>query len=305
MHKVAAVEAKTADVSAFVATMRESLEALTREAQENDPKWLKAELAKLRKSASSATRAPDEREIDHAYIQGQSSGISIGRLMALQEIERPLAALNDAVARANAAAQAEAKDGERTPAPKKAPPPKPHRNIPENIPRGQDAEAVKHGGPLQRVLDALAELEAIGVDEPERVQVAFLAGYTNLGSKGFKNAMGAAHTDGLLHYPSPGRVALTDSGRARARTPSRPTTNLELHDRIMRMLGGPYGRVLLPLIESYPRSIDREQLGEIAGYTNLGSKGFKNAMGRLRSLGFIDYPAPGKVAALPVLFPHG
>jgi len=35
---------------------------------------------------------------------------------------------------------------------------------------------------------------------------------------------------------------------------------------------------------------------------NTASKGFANAIGRLRSLGFIDYPERGKVVAQPVLF---
>ena len=31
-------------------------------------------------------------------------------------------------------------------------------------------------------------------------------------------------------------------------------------------------------------------------------EGFANAIGRLRSLGFIDYPSSGQVVAMPVLF---
>ena len=71
------------------------------------------------------------------------------------------------------------------------------------------------------------------------------------------------------------------------------------------MLSGPSERILRPLIEAHPRPVPREKLAELAGYGNLTSKGFANAMGRLRSLGFIDYPSSGSVVARDVLFLQG
>lgn len=53
------------------------------------------------------------------------------------------------------------------------------------------------------------------------------------------------------------------------------------------------------------RSGKSSVLAAAAGYTNLSSKGFSNAIGRLRSLGFIDYPERGQVVACPVLFLEG
>jgi len=40
----------------------------------------------------------------------------------------------------------------------------------------------------------------------------------------------------------------------------------------------------------------------LAGYGNLRSKGFVNAIGRLRTLGFVDYPDSGSIVATPMLF---
>jgi hypothetical protein len=157
----------------------------------------------------------------------------------------------------------------------------------------------------QRVLNALAELEVIGVQRPERVQVAFLSGYGNMGSKGFKNATGSLNTAGLITYPGPGTIELTPAGREVAVFPVQPRSAREVQDRVIRILGGQYARVLEPLIEAYPQPMDRDELGRMAGYTNTGSKGFKNAMGRLRSLGFVDYPTAGQVKAQPVLFLEG
>jgi len=161
------------------------------------------------------------------------------------------------------------------------------------------------GGAEQRVLDALAELEDLGVRRPERPQVALLAGYTNLASKGLVNAMGALRTAGLIDYPEAGRVSLTDTGRAQAASWGVPRTVQEVQDRIVSLLGGASARILAPLISSYPKPVAREEVANAAGYGNLASKGFVNAIGRLRSLGFIDYPSSGMIVAKPVLFLEG
>lgn len=157
-------------------------------------------------------------------------------------------------------------------------------------------------GAEQRILNALAELEALGVSEPERVQVAFFAGYTHLNSKGLVNALGALRSNGYIDYPTQGRVTMTAEGQAHARTSKAPLSAEELRDRVVRMLGGASARILEPLIGAYPKPMAREDLAAAANYGHLNSKGFVNALGRLRSLGFIDYPQQGQVAAQPVLF---
>jgi uncharacterized protein len=157
-------------------------------------------------------------------------------------------------------------------------------------------------GAEKRILNALAELEALGVPEPERVQVAFFAGYTHLNSKGLVNALGALRSTGFIDYPTQGRVVMTDAGQAHAEAVDVPRTPDELRDRVVRMLGGASARILEPLIKAYPKAMAREDLAAAASYGHLNSKGFVNALGRLRSLGFIDYPSQGQVAAQPVLF---
>jgi hypothetical protein len=47
--------------------------------------------------------------------------------------------------------------------------------------------------------------------------------------------------------------------------------------------------------------MSNEELAEAAGYApNTG--GYNNPRGRLRSLGLVAYPSPGRVVALPLLF---
>lgn len=159
------------------------------------------------------------------------------------------------------------------------------------------------GGPEQKILNALAELEQLGVRQPDRVQVAFLAGYTNIGSKGFKNAAGALRTAGHITYPSDGTIALTEIGQERATYERRPSSAAEVQDRVMELLGGVHSKILKPLLDHHPRPLERTYLAERTGYGNVGSKGFKNALGRLRSLGFVEYPNAGQVRASALLFP--
>lgn len=178
-------------------------------------------------------------------------------------------------------------------------PPRAGRNHP---PVDRPAPAGGVPGPQQRILDALAELADLGVEAPARIQVAFLAGYSNARSKGFLNPLGALSTAGLVIYPGGGTVALSEDGRALARAPEHPATTDELHERIFALLGGVARRILFPLIAAYPDAVERNALAAAAGYENARSKGFVNPLGRLRSLGFIEYPAPGAVRAREILF---
>lgn len=154
----------------------------------------------------------------------------------------------------------------------------------------------------QRILNALGELEQLGAQTPPREMVAFLSGYTNLNSKGFVNGIGALHSAGLVDYPSGGLIALTDAGRQAAVYADAPRSPKEVQERVIRMLGGASSKILEPLIQAYPNAIPRDQVAAAAGYGNLNSKGFVNALGRLRTLGFLDYPSSGMVKAAPILF---
>lgn len=189
--------------------------------------------------------------------------------------------------------------------------PNPVRQGPAKAPRvtapagSNPALSATLDGPSQRVLNVLAELEILGVQRPERVQVALLAGYTNLNSKGLTNALGGLRTAGFIDYPQSGTVELTSTGRQHAAYPEVPRSSREIQDRVVRLLGGSSARLLEPLLKAYPGSMRREDLATVASYTNLNSKGFTNAIGRLRSLGFIDYPTRGEVVAQSVLFLNG
>lgn len=154
-------------------------------------------------------------------------------------------------------------------------------------------------GPEQRILDAIAWLESIGVSEPEATAVAFLAGYT-FGGGGFNNPRGALRTKGLVEYRG-SNLALTDSGRALAQIPNHPLTQDGLHEKVLSVLPGPEQRLLRPLLECYPNAMSNEELAQLSGY-QVGSGGFNNPKGRLRTLGLVEYPQGGQVRARSILF---
>lgn len=158
-------------------------------------------------------------------------------------------------------------------------------------------------GPEQRILDAIAWLESIGVTEPEQPAVAFLAGYT-YGAGAYNNPRGKLNANGMIEYVPGARIRLTDSGRALANAPAAPASATELHDRVLSRLPGPEQRLLRPLLDAYPGSMSNADLANRANYTP-GAGAFNNPKGRLRSLGLIDYPSPGMCAARSLLFPSG
>lgn len=158
-------------------------------------------------------------------------------------------------------------------------------------------------GPEQRILDAVAWMESIGVDEPEQTAVAFLAGYT-YGAGAFNNPRGSLRAKGLVEYLTGGRIRLTETGRASAQAPLAPPSTEELHRRVLDRLPGPEQRLLRPLLESYPDPLSYEDLAAAAGYT-AGAGAFNNPRGRLRSLGLIEYDPPGHARARSILFLNG
>lgn len=94
---------------------------------------------------------------------------------------------------------------------------------------------------------------------------------------------------------------LTEAGRARAEAVDVPTTNEDLHDLLYQKLSSSQASILRHVIARYPNAIQKEELAAAATQSPTSS-GYSNNLGRLRSLGLIDYPRPGQVVAKPVLF---
>lgn len=172
----------------------------------------------------------------------------------------------------------------------------------ESRPTHADGVSLGVSPVAQRILNALAELELLKVTQPVREMVALMAGYTNLASTGFVKAIGELRTAGCVHYPNADTMALTDAGRDKAEYPAAPRSSDDIQRRVCSLLGGKAVEILKPLIDAYPNPVERMEVATAAGYTNLASTGFVKVIGRLRSLGFIDYPDSRTMVANKVLF---
>jgi hypothetical protein len=283
----------------------------------NDPRELRRQIraldakattleGKLKLLEQARDRAPERVEVpvingqldDLKLAIGEASGIAT-KLVAAGEGFRigaeALARQLEAVEKPQAQRRAVALAGS-APTPRPAGPPA-RRSAPAAPPVDGD---LRPSGPQQRILDALAALEEIGVPVAAKTQLALFS-EASPKSSAYSNNLGALRTAGLIDYPAGGKVALTEAGRSLANAAGAPTTTAELHAYVFGLVGGAKARLLEVLIDVYPETIEKAELAERAG-ASATSSAFSNNLGSLRSLGLIDYPAGGYVVALPVLF---
>lgn len=157
--------------------------------------------------------------------------------------------------------------------------------------------------PQQRILDALLWIESTGLSPRKRNVVANLAD-ASAKSSGFEKNISTLSTSGLIRYPAPGLLALTDEGRAAANPPFGALTASELQSEVFKKVSGPQGELLGVLIREYPGMLTREELAEKAR-VSAKSSGFEKNVSTLSSFGWIHYPDRGHVAATPDLFLEG
>jgi len=174
------------------------------------------------------------------------------------------------------------------------------------VPQPRTASAVINGSvtyPQQRILDAMAKLEALGISDLHKTQVAAMAGVSpNSGS--YANNLGRLRSMALIDYPQGGHVAFTEKGRATANPITAMPTLEDLHQAWLSIVTQPQQRILKEIISEYPNALPKADLARrISVSSDSGS--YANNLGRLRTLGAIDYPRPGHVKAMDVLFPVG
>jgi Mn-dependent DtxR family transcriptional regulator len=75
--------------------------------------------------------------------------------------------------------------------------------------------------PQRRILDAMARLEALGLTQLHKTQVAAFAGVSPT-SGSFANNLGRLRTRGFIDYPRPGSMAFTEAGQRLAHPVATP-----------------------------------------------------------------------------------
>lgn len=106
-----------------------------------------------------------------------------------------------------------------------------------------------------------------------------------------KNVAGSLKSRGLIDYPSQGTMALTEEGAALAPAPN---TDTSLVESVRAIMTGPQ-RQAFDILPPDGGALTREQLAEAVGW-NITSGHVKNVLGSMRSLEVIEYPGQGMVA---------
>lgn len=150
--------------------------------------------------------------------------------------------------------------------------------------------------PERKILDAYAWWHSIGVDRPGRQNIAPLAGYSNMGSSGFRNPLYACQASGLVQDD-----ALTERGRELAEWPAAASDLASYHGKLKSIMEGPVQKLFDALHEA-KGTATREQLAAATGYTNAGSSGFRNPLYRLSSMGLVSFSG-GEVKATELMYP--
>lgn len=140
-----------------------------------------------------------------------------------------------------------------------------------------------------RVLTALAELHALGIKSPPKIQVALFSNYTNITSTGFAKVMRDFSQSGWVVYGPNQTVTLTAAGveastERCAVTP--PTTNAAVHARIQHLLPGKPAQMMQHLADGEAHL--RWDVCRSMGYSNITSTGFASAIRQLQSLGILS-----------------
>lgn len=292
----------------------ERIEATRERAAATDPKVLTARIRDLEKQLQqlqAKAPVPDIVEVPVPYIpEGLAESVR-----ALRDVIDELRGdvnraadtageLAEVIAQAPAAAASAdpvPAPAEPEPAPAPNPPaparPKPPTSVPTAVATNGKVTAT------QAILNGLAELASFGITAPSRAQLALWV-RVGIKSSGYANNLGKLRTAGLIDYPTGGRVSLTAEGQSAADQPAITPTTDELQRRISQAINGTKWRLLEVLIDVYPDSLSRTELADRAGISSTSS-GYANNLGAMRTLGLLDYPQQGHVAATDVLFLSG
>ena len=133
----------------------------------------------------------------------------------------------------------------------------------------------------RKILTALAQHS----EGRRKNQVALLTGYAVSGG-GFNNALSALRSRGWIAGKD--ILTITEQGSAAlGHWEPLPEPGAALQEHWARQLGKAERTILEALVQTYPRTLSKEHLGEATCYAPSGG-GFNNALSRLRTLGLIE-----------------
>lgn len=291
-----------------VAGLAGKIAAVEEKRKADDPKALRAEIARLTDEIArhSAASPVDPAKIDDAYQRGVAAGREEARTRyerreksTIDDIDKALALLNDT------------KSGLLFPAMPPAPTPGiTHRQAPYTpapaasvprppaAPRPAPAEGTLKPA-LQRVVNAIGWWRQIGQDPVDRSRACVVAGLSPKAST-FGVYIGELIKLGLVES-SPGKIGLTSEGAALAIVPSGDTRE-QIHDVARGLLGPQEQRVFDAIYAAHPNEIARVDLANAVGLSPTAST-LGVYIGGIAAYGIIENGSRGHVRAAGWLFP--
>lgn len=296
------------DLDSLTAELTASIE----KAREDDPAELRARIRRLemeldatRGSVARLEKMPAETTIEYVDVPVLTGPEQQMLEDLAAQWDQMTGVVADSVHLIRVALERAAHPPVATP-PSPAPVPAPGRPVPRPIREDGDRRPDAGTGDVRvpdaqkALLNGLAWYESAGFATVTRQQLAGVLGQS-AGGGAFSNKLGALRSAGLIDYPFSGGIALTDAGRAHAIVPNRALTSKALQEKVLDSLPGALRLFLEALIRAYPYPMTRAELGQAVGQAPEGGA-FSNKLGRLRTLGWIVYPATGQVRAADSLY---
>lgn len=283
--------------------LKDKLATIEAETKANDPRALKAEVARLKaelakkpaptdempKSYRADLSAAEQRGYAAGHEQGFNAGARAMRDQYFPAWEAAKVAMGDSnkpipksdVKYASPMQTPVAQRIER-----RVPNPKVAGSTPAGRANGHDTRLTN---PQAHLLKAMAWWRQMGHEQPTRAQLAAIAGW-KVGGSNLRGRMAELSAAGLIQYPNANTVSLTDAGIAAAPAPDTGTT---LMDSIRSMLSNPQ-RLLFDAMK--PGVVhSRETVAGHIGWEPTGSN-MRGRLAELSALELIEYPARGDVA---------
>lgn len=271
--------------------VRKKLGEAVKQAEANDPKKLRARIAELEAGLDGA--GPDPRDAEELVALRRES----------DELREDLANAENVAAQATAQYEAIQESLRRVlgdapviriepPVRSYSPPARvAHQNGSAAVLPKRQAPPGNLTRPQLAILKGLGWWNALGVTQPRREQVAWIAG-ASPNSSAYSNNLGALRVAGHIDYPNGGLLVLTPKGSPHSH-PDEPPSRRRLIEYANRLLTGPQSRIFT-VLWTERKPMLRDKLAERSD-ASAASSAFSNNLGAMRTLGLIDYPSSGAV----------
>lgn len=254
-----------------------------KEAEANDPKLLRAEIAKLKAATRKAPTEFNPQALANAEERGRAAGVRM-----MQDIINRSRASVETVARAlSGAVNYLSASTEESPRHRIILTPKPERKI-IVLPSGNGTISKAE----RLILTALAQY----LEGRKKSQVAILTGYAVNGGA-FNNSLGALRSRAWITRGEP--IQITETGLRELGTYEPLPRGQDLLNHWLGNLGKAERLILKAAADAYPDALNKQQVAVAAGYEANGGA-FNNALGRLRTLELIK--GRGEIRASEDLF---